>query len=201
MNSYHNKNHIFEAVHFAKDSIKELRFILNKDIEESILIATCMHGAYYPSLKFEINDDNIISNNETDIYLKRLNKTIAELLFLKLIKNSQLRLLIVEFIVATDISTYSKNTDLNLNIFVGKTIIRCADLNYLTKNIESYLEDINSLNRELNTIVSPRCQIEFIKNIALPQFIKLNNLCNTKKTKEWIGSVNDKINYWNIFMI
>ena len=92
------------------------------------------------------------------------------------------------------------NHTLNLfqiNITLAKLIIRCADLCHVTKNISYHLQNVKALNVELGFDFSPKSNVDFIQNCALPLYTKLHTFCNSEKSNMWLNEINNKITYWN----
>jgi len=101
--------------------------------------------------------------------------------------------------MATDVKSYFESTPYNEkpDITLAKLIIRCADLCHVTKDISYHLQNVEALNVELGFNLSPKSNIDFIKQYALPLYTKLHTFCDTEKSEMWLKEINNKIAYWS----
>jgi hypothetical protein len=201
INVYHNQQHAIDVADFAVLACTEST-LLNSDIKKCIRVAALMHDVCHPAgRKFE--DVHHDFDELCQSHLETMHAQVAKQLLKRsntfgsvgVEKQNQYHEFIIKLIMATDVASYSSYEEDPI-LELSKTIIRCADLQHLTKDIKIHLEHVVALNNELNIVLTPKNHIEFIQKIALPQFKKLHELCNTTQTLIWLSAVQQKINYW-----
>ena len=208
-NIYHNKQHVKDVAEFAELIMIELQEYITSEMHKHIITAAMMHDVCHPAgrpfseIKDKVHD--LYEQNTEPSHLESMHAEIAVNIlirsnsFLEQGENKQEEHLkmISELIMATDIKSYSNNPQILSDIEIAKTIIRCADLCHLAKNMNKHFEAIAALNQEIGMTISPKHHADFIKTYAIPQFQKLHELCKTDISDEWLKNVNNKLEYWS----
>jgi tRNA isopentenyl-2-thiomethyl-A-37 hydroxylase MiaE len=170
------KKHVSNAVEFALEIMNELPTAeINNEIKDNIIVACKLH-----TRSVEYYDIQHPKYNTYDLISKKLN-----------IKEPN----IIKLIIATYVETYNdKNMD---NLDLARLIIRCSDMNHITKTFQEYMKIVIKINTEIGYTCIPLDHIKYLKNYAIPQFTLLNDLCKTQKTQEWLASACNKLYKWS----
>lgn len=162
------EKHVNNVVEFAKEIMNELPTTINNELKNDIIIACKLHEMCRP------NHDTYdqISNK---LHIKDPN--------------------VIKLIIATYIETYNdKNID---NLDLARLIVRCADMNHITKSFQEYMKIVIKINTEMCYTCIPSDHIKYLKKYAIPQFTQLNDICKTSKTQAWLASACNKLYKWS----
>jgi 3'5'-cyclic nucleotide phosphodiesterase len=208
---YHNDRHVRDVADFLKEAIRELPddLMFDKNKERCMITAALMHDVCHPAGKSnkEIHDNmvEILCDDSHSNHLETIHAQIAISLLNK--SNSFASLgtvvqarnydFITEMIKATDMATYFEEEE-DEEKAIAKLIIRCADLCHVTKDMDYHMLNVKALNTELGIVLTSEQNANFLKKFALPLFNKLDDICKTEKTAEWVAAVENKIVYWSL---
>jgi HD superfamily phosphohydrolase len=214
---YHNKNHVLEVDEFTETIMNELKdkYKFCNMLKKCVRTAAILHDVCHPAgttnqavhnkvIEYLNVKSNHMETKHAKIAEKVLRKTDS---FLGLGKDLQEHYIniVIELILATDITTYFVEEDEQddedeqeekEDIELCKLIIRCADLSHVTKSLDHHLVNVQALNTEMGFDISPKSNVEFITKYVLPLYTKLHTYCETPTSQIWLERIKDKIKYW-----
>lgn len=204
---YHNYDHAKDVADFTQVIMKSLKpeYSLDANTEKCMTAAALMHDVCHPAGKSNDSFHKSVAKSmcgETD-HLETIHASIAIVLmrntqsFVSLGEEKQKKnyAFIEKIIHATDMKTYFEE-EADPKIALCKLIIRCADLSHFTKDSTYHLQNVQRLNTEIGTVMTPQSNVKFIQVFVVPLYKNLHKYCYESVAEQWMEAINEKLLYW-----